>query len=89
MVSYNREAREISIKFQEESIPHVVSDALLFSDSNQVQFLINLIELFLNPDVLSLKVQHLKLLYHYFNKDEEFHYFLNKNLNKSFNQMMK
>ena len=89
LVRYNREAREISIKFQEESIPHFVSDALLFSDSNQVQFLINLIELFLNPDVLSLKVQHLKLLYHYFNKDEEFHYFLSKNLNKSFNQIFK
>jgi len=89
LVRYNREAREISIKFQEESIPHFVSDALLFGDSNQVQFLINLIVLFLNPNVLSLKIQHLKLLYHYLNKDEEIHYFLSKNLNKSFNQIYK
>ncbi len=89
LVRYNREAREISIKFQEESIPHFVSDALLFGDSNQVQFLINLIELFLNPNVLSLKIQHLKLLYHYLNKDEGVHYFLSKNLNKSFNQIFK
>ena len=55
LVRKNDEAREISVKFQEESIPHFVSDALLLKDSNQVQFLINLIELFLNPDVLSIK----------------------------------
>ena len=89
LVRYNREAREISIKFQEESIPHFVSGALLLGDSNQVQFLINLIVLFLNPNVLSLKIQHLKLLYHYLNKDEEIHYFLSKNLNKSFDQIYK
>ena len=89
LVRYNREAREISIKFQEESIPHFVSDALLFKDSNQVQFLINLIESFLNPNILSLKIQHLKLLHHYLNKDEEIHNFLSKNLNKSYNQIYK
>ena len=49
LVRKNDEARDISIKFQEESIPHFISDTLLLKDSNQVQFLVNLIELFLNP----------------------------------------
>ena len=87
LVRYNREAREISVKFQEESIPHFVSEALLLSDSSQVQFLINLIELFLNPDVLSHKIQLLKLLYHFLNKVEDIHYFFSSNLNKSLDQI--
>ena len=87
LVRKNDEAREISVKFQEESIPHFVSEALLLSDSNQVQFLINLIELFLNPDVLSYKIQHLKLLYHFLNKVEDIHYFFSSNLNKSLDQI--
>ena len=89
LVRKNDEARDISIKFQEESIPHFISDTLLLKDSNQVQFLVNLIELFLNPEVLSLKVQCLKLLYHFQNKVEGIHDFLTNNLNKSMDQILK
>ena len=88
LVRKNAEARKISVKFQEEFIPHFVSDALLLRDSNQVQFLINLIELFLNPDVLSLKVLHLKLLCHFLNKVEGIHDFLINNLNKPIDQIL-
>jgi ATP-dependent exoDNAse (exonuclease V) beta subunit len=89
LVRKNDEARDISVKFQEEAIPHFVSDALLLKDSTQVKFLINLIELFLNPDVLSLKIQHLKLLYRFLNKVEEIHDFFSSNLNKPVNQVLK
>ena len=87
LVRKNDEAREISVKLQEEHIPHFVSDALLLKDSTQVKFLINLIELFLNPDVLSIKIQHLKFLYHFLNKVEEIHCFFTSNLNKSLDQI--
>ena len=89
LVRKNIEARDISIKFQEESIPHFVSDLVLLKDSSQVQFLINLMELFLNPDVLSLKIQHLKLLHHFLNKVDEIHNFFINNLNKPLDQIFK
>ena len=34
-----------------------------------------------------LKIQHLKLLYHFLNKVEEIHYFFSNNLNKSLDQI--
>ena len=38
LVRKNVEARDISVKFLEESIPHFVSDAVFLKDSDQVQF---------------------------------------------------
>ena len=51
--------------------------------------MVNLIELFLNPDVLLLKVNYLKFTYNFHNKTEGIHDFFLNNLNKPVNQVLK
>ena len=80
LVRKKKQADLIAKGLSNKGIPTITSTSLRLEENAQVKFLASLVQLYFNPNDLSIKKEHLTFLYFAKSREEDLHQFLLNNI---------
>ena len=80
LVRKKKQADLIAKGLSNAGIPTITSTSLRLEENTQVKFLASLVQLYFNPNDLSIKKEHLSFLYFAKSREEDLHQFLLNNI---------